>query len=90
MDLNGDLNGDLGGDSGGRLRYVAIDMQTLDGSDPRLRWGSPTILLDGRDLFGQEPAAKPSLMCRMYPEGLPSKTEIAERLDARESGPFVK
>lgn len=33
--------------------------------------GSPTILIDGKDLFQQPIPDQPSLACRFYPEGLP-------------------
>ena len=34
--------------------------------------GSPTILIDGKDLFGYPVPDAPSLVCRFYPDGLPS------------------
>lgn len=33
--------------------------------------GSPTILIDGKDLFQQPVQDQPSMACRFYPEGLP-------------------
>ena len=33
--------------------------------------GSPTILINGRDLFGDPVPAEPHLACRFYPNGLP-------------------
>lgn len=33
--------------------------------------GSPTILIDGKDLFDQPIPDKPSMSCRFYPNGLP-------------------
>lgn len=70
--------------SGGQIRYEAFDMESLNENDPRLRWGSPTILMDGRDLFGLAPAAEPSLMCRVYPDGIPSGEEITTLLNKPE------
>lgn len=65
---------------GEKPRFNAVDMMTLAGDDPRLRWGSPTILIDGVDLFDQAPSPEPSLTCRFYPSGVPSEDEIRNRL----------
>lgn len=51
--------------------------------------GSPTILLDGRDLFPGT-AGQPSLSCRLYLvgtaiEGAPSTSQIAAAIDASTS-----
>ena len=42
--------------------YQFIDADTLDESDPRGGYGTPTVLYSGRDLFGIEepPAPHPS------------------------------
>ncbi|MBN2414125.1 DUF2703 domain-containing protein [candidate division KSB1 bacterium] len=38
--------------------------------------GSPTILINGRDLTGAPVPAEPRLACRFYPDGLPSFLEF--------------
>jgi hypothetical protein len=44
-------------DSGYAVEYVVTDTATLPATDPRCGYGTPTILLDGRDMFGRaEPA----------------------------------
>lgn len=44
-------------DSGYALAYTVIDTGTLPATDPRCGYGTPTILIEGRDLFGRaEPA----------------------------------
>lgn len=40
--------------------------------------GSPTILIDGKDLFEQPIPDQPSLACRFYPEGLPKYDRFVE------------
>jgi hypothetical protein len=40
--------------------------------------GSPTILIDGKDLFQQPIPDQPSLACRFYPEGLPEYDRFVE------------
>ena len=49
--------------------------------------GSPTILLDGRDLFGSAPS-EPSISCRLYRtetgvEGAPSVNSLIDALTSR-------
>jgi copper chaperone CopZ len=44
-------------------------------------WGSPTILIDGADVAGQEQAAETSC-CRLYADGAPSVSTIRARLAA--------
>lgn len=51
-------------ESGYAVDYIVIDMDALDASDPRCGYGTPTILLDGRDLFG---AAEPERGVRHVP-----------------------
>ena len=37
--------------------YVMVNMDLLPDVDPRRGYGSPTVLIDGRDLFGLLPLA---------------------------------
>ena len=64
-------------------QYTAVDLTTLDELDRRLRWGSPTILVGGVDLFDQPPASEPSMTCRIYPGGTPDADDLVRRLSAR-------
>jgi copper chaperone CopZ len=43
-------------------------------------WGSPTILINGKDLAGQLPSSAPA--CRLYQGGAPSVREIRDRIAA--------
>lgn len=38
--------------------------------------GSPTLVIDGEDLLGMPAPSEPSLACRYYPNGIPTKEEI--------------
>jgi hypothetical protein len=62
-------------------RIQSIDLRKLPPDDPRLCWGSPTVLVNGVDLMGQPPPSRRSLSCRIYAGGKPpGADEIADRL----------
>lgn len=68
-------------DLGVILEIKLIDLQQLDKADLRLRYGAPTILINGLDLMGQSPAAQGALQCRIYPDGdLPSVADLVKQL----------
>lgn len=59
---------------------IYVDQEQLPEDDRRRGWPTPTILVDGRDLFGM-PAPRDSAMgCRMYKGAAPSESEIAAAL----------
>jgi len=60
--------------------FVEVDLNALTPDDPRLRFGAPTVLVDGEDLLGHTPRRERALSCRIYPEGLPSASELAAHL----------
>jgi hypothetical protein len=43
--------------------------------------GSPTVLINGKDVEEQERLDKPNLSCRFYPNGLPTVEQIKAKLD---------
>ena len=60
-----------------------IDTSRADAPAWATGWGSPTILIDGRDLGGEGPGGAEA-SCRLYKEGAPTVDEIRRRLrDAR-------
>lgn len=59
-----------------------VDQEALPSSDRRRGWPAPTILVEGRDLFGLPAPSDSTLSCRMYPGGAPSVEEIAAALKA--------
>lgn len=64
-----------------------VDLSQLDPADDRLRYGSPTLLVEGQDLFGAVPVAGPRLSCRIYrdtEDGVPTAEQIARCLKNRE------
>jgi hypothetical protein len=67
----------------------AIDLEQLfQAKDHRSGYGSPTILVDGLDLFGREsPHIVEDPACRLYLPALPSTTDVIEKLRERISEP---
>lgn len=60
---------------------VYVDQEKLRENDHRRSWPSPTILVDGRDLFGMAQPMGSSLGCRLYSNGAaPSETDIEAAL----------
>ncbi len=55
---------------------IDVDLMKLSSGDPRLGWGAPTILVDGKDLFGLQPADGGSVSCRNWSAGLPAIDDI--------------
>ena len=71
-------------DALGQLGVVShideVDLEALPTGDPLLRYGAPTVLVDGRDLLGAPPSSSAALMCRVYADGVPDAGQIADRL----------
>jgi hypothetical protein len=42
--------------------------------------GSPTLLINGEDFENQPEPCEPALMCRYFPDGLPSSAEIKRKI----------
>ena len=57
-----------------------IDVERADAPDWARGWGSPTILIDGEDVAGQERTTASS--CRLYAGGAPSVEVIRARIAA--------
>ena len=45
--------------------------------------GSPSLLIDGKDFFGMPVPKDPQLSCRYYPDGIPGKQEILEKIEGK-------
>jgi hypothetical protein len=67
---------------GGGLFFREINLEALPESDARRGWPAPTVLVDGRDLFGMEPRGGHAIGCRVYPGGVPAADVITQRLRA--------
>ncbi len=65
-------------------RIEAVNLGELEAGDPRRGWGSPTVLVDGVDLFGKTRPADEGMSCRIYPDGkAPTTEQITARLESR-------
>ena len=65
-------------------RIEPVNLSELEAGDPRRGWGSPTILVDGVDLFGEARPADEGMSCRIYPDGeTPTTEQITARLETR-------
>ena len=71
----------------GRMIIAIRHVDLMDPATPELmkRWGSPTILLNGRDISGTEPGDANSCRISSSPGGVPSEKEIVTAL-TKESG----
>ncbi len=64
-----------------------VNLLRLDVNDVRRGYGAPTVLVNGKDLFGQSQPkdGENAASCRLYPGGVPTVSEIATRLKAAEA-----
>ncbi|MEX2217548.1 MAG: hypothetical protein WD749_02215 [Phycisphaerales bacterium] len=61
-------------------RVTELNLEALPDGDPRRGYGSPTVLVNGRDLFGMPVPTSTSIGCRTYDDGVPSADQLASRL----------
>lgn len=60
--------------------FADTDQETLPESDLRRGWPTPTVLVNGNDLFGMPAPIEPTMMCRLYPGGVPDATVLADAI----------
>jgi len=61
------------------IQIIDVNLMALEVGDARLGWGAPTILIGGKDLFGEPSSDDGSVSCRNWGDGLPSVEEIREQ-----------
>jgi hypothetical protein len=64
--------------------FTETNQEKLPESDLRRGWPTPTVLVNGRDLFGMPAPTTPSMGCRMYAGGVPDAQTLAGRLRSLE------
>ncbi len=62
--------------------FAETNQEQLPAGDLRRGYPTPTVLVNGRDLFGLPVPHATSLACRIYPGGMPDAAALAERLRA--------
>jgi hypothetical protein len=62
--------------------FKDTDQERLPEGDLRRGYPTPTVLVNGRDLYGLPVPTAPSMGCRMYAGGVPGAKDIAEKLRA--------
>lgn len=67
---------------GDGLTFDDINQETLPTGDLRRGWPTPTVLVNGVDLFGMTAPNSPSMGCRVYAGGVPNTDDIAARVRA--------
>jgi hypothetical protein len=63
---------------------IEVDLMKIKTGDSRLGWGAPTILVDGKDLFGVPASLDQAISCRNWSIGLPEVSEIKEALKEKQ------
>lgn len=59
-----------------QIEFETVLVETQADAEKYKFRGSPTILINGKDVEGVEENKTPSLACRYYSNGLPTKEEI--------------
>lgn len=68
-------------DLGAKITVADVNLESLPRDDERRGFGSPTVLVNGKDLFGAKPDSPVHLRCRVYSNGaVPSVSDIASQL----------
>lgn len=60
--------------------FADIDQEKLAEGDLRRGYPTPTVLVNGHDLYGLPVPTEPSMGCRLYPGGVPEAEAIFEKL----------
>jgi hypothetical protein len=66
--------------------FVEVNQEELPEHDLRRGYPTPTILLDGRDLYGLPTPTDTAMGCRVYEGGPPDADELARLLRAAPVG----
>ncbi len=62
------------------LTFEDVNQVSLPQPDIRRGWPAPTVLVNGRDLFGMSQPSGTSMRCRVYAGGVPTPVIISQRL----------
>ncbi len=59
-----------------QIKFSEVLIETQSAAEEYKFRGSPTILINGKDIDGLEESKTPSLSCRYYKSGLPTKEDL--------------
>ncbi|MGK9477998.1 DUF2703 domain-containing protein [Melioribacter sp. OK-6-Me] len=62
------------------IEFIEIKVEDEDTARRVSFRGSPTVLINGKDLIGMPPPDDPKLSCRFYPGGIPSSEKIRKMI----------
>jgi hypothetical protein len=71
---------------GDSWRFSIVDQEMLPPGDLRRGYGSPSVLVDGREIFGERSTGGEALSCRIYPDGIPDAEAVYRALRAAVEG----
>lgn len=70
----------------GDLTFQDVNQESLPRSDTRRGWPTPTVLVNGKDLFGMPSPSTSAMGCRVYAGGVPDSASIAAKVRALVKG----
>jgi len=62
------------------IEYKEVIIDSNENAEKYKFRGSPTLLINGNDFENLPEPAKPALMCRYYPNGLPAVEDIKNKI----------
>ncbi len=65
-----------------QIDFDEILVETQEDAEKYKFRGSPTILINGKDIEGVEENRTPSLACRFYKNGVPTEEDIGKIVDS--------
>jgi len=60
--------------------YTSIDVLLLPDDDPRLQYGAPAVLYNGKDIFGEKPRSVEGITARVYSNVVPTEDQIVKSI----------
>jgi glutaredoxin len=69
-----------------KIDFKEILVETQEDAEKYKFRGSPTILINGKDVEGVEENKTPSLACRYYQNGLPTEESILKEIKIQNVG----
>ncbi len=65
-----------------KASFHEVNQEALDANDLRRGWPTPTVLVNGRDLFGMPAPLSATMGCRIYLGGVPTVSQLRSALES--------